>query len=46
MTYLKYNVDSELKKFLRNQPTKVAPEVLLRLIVDDYLAQCSRRNDG
>ncbi len=38
MTYVTYSLDAELRKFLRNKPTKTPPEVLLTLIADHYLA--------
>ena len=37
MTYQKFNVMAELRKFSRGRKTKVEPYVLLRLIVDGYL---------
>jgi hypothetical protein len=37
--YVKYNLDAELRKFLRNKPIKTTPEVLLTLIASEHLAE-------
>jgi hypothetical protein len=37
MSYVKFGITAELRKFLRDQPTKVAPEVLLQILAANHL---------
>lgn len=42
MKYVKYDLDAELRKFLKNKPTKTTPEVLLFLIASEHLAKAKQ----
>ena len=43
MALVKFNIDTEVRKFLAGKKTKVRPEVLLHLIAEDYLEMGKRR---
>jgi hypothetical protein len=40
MAFVRFNVDKELRKFVRGRKTKVDPAVLLHLLALDYLDAC------
>ena len=42
MAYLKFNIRVELRKFLRGEPTKVQPDVLLHLIAPKHLEAAAK----
>ena len=51
MSYLEFNVETELRKVARGRKSKVEPYVLLRMIAEDYLAltgaeDAARRDDS
>jgi hypothetical protein len=37
--HVTYRLDAELRKFLKNKPTKTTPEVLLTLLASEHLAK-------
>jgi hypothetical protein len=37
MTYCKFNMRTELKKFLKDQKNKVSADALLLILADEYL---------
>lgn len=45
MSYIKFNIVTELRKTLSGKQSMVSPETLLLIIGPDYLIKASRGND-